>query len=215
MIIGVAQLVLNAPDLDRGCQPYLDAGWTETFRVDRLANHAVKRPLQAVERSELGLVHLTPPDGVAVEVTCYADGPPSGESVYRLEDRALELRASAAAGSARFWHALGFREEGDGWLQARAVLPVWRLRLRLEPSAEPRPVTTVDACGCVLVTVLTTALEHDLGRLRETGLLLRFTASWTEQIGTRTTSVAIVEGPSGELVELLQAPRPIPWRESR
>jgi len=152
------------------------------------------------------MVHLTPREGAAVELTRYEGAPPAGETVYEVDDH-VRVHAAELERSRAFWHALGFFQRADGLLEARAMLPGWRLALELVRSDRVGPATSVDADGCVLVTVLTTAIEPELERLRRTGLLLRFTPSWTEQIGTRTAVVAIVEGPSGELVELLQAPR--------
>jgi len=206
MIVGVAQIVLNVADLDETSAPYIAGGWQETFRVESLPNHPAKAGLQAERRTALDMVHLTPPAGTAVELTRYEGAPPAGETVYEL-DRRVRVHAADLERSRAFWHALGFAERSDGLLEARAMLPAWRLVVELRPSDGARAQTTVDAGGCVLVTVLTTAIEPELERLRATGLLLRFTPSWTEQIAMRTTVVAIVEGPSGELVELLQAPR--------
>lgn len=206
MIAGVAQIVLNVADLDRACAPYLADGWRETFRVTSIPNHAAKAPLQAARRRALDMVHLTPAEGIAVEFTCYEGAPPAGETVYELDGH-VRVHAGELERSRAFWQALGFSERADGLLEAGALLPGWRLALELVDSDRVHPATSVDAEGCVLVTVLTTAIEPELERLRGSGLLLRFTPSWTEQIGTRTAVVAIVEGPSGELVELLQAPR--------
>ncbi len=206
MIVGVAQIVLNVADLDQASAPYVADGWRETFRVRSLPNHAAKVSLQATPRRALDMVHLTPPEGGAVELTCYEGAPPAGDTVYELDGH-VRVRAGDLERSRAFWDALGFSPRADGLLEARAMLPGWRLTLELVRSDGVRPATSVDADGCVLVTVLTTAIEPELERLRRTGLLLRFTPSWTEQIGTRTAVVAIVEGPSGELVELLQAPR--------
>jgi len=206
MIVGVAQIVFNVADLDRTCGPYLDAGWQETFRVEGLANHRAKAALQASERSVLDMVHLTPPAGTALEVTSYGGEGPAGETVYEFEGH-LRVRVVEPQRSRAFWQALGFSEQGDGLLAARAMLPSWQLKVELQAGEGARPATSVDADGCVLVTVLTTAIEPELERLKHTDLLLRFTPSWSEQIGNRTAVVAIVEGPSGELVELLEAPR--------
>lgn len=206
MIVGVAQIVVNVPDLDQASAPYLADGWRETFRVETIPNHAAKASLQAAPRRALHMVHMTPPEGGAVELTCYEGVPPAGDTVYELDGH-VRVHAGDLERSRAFWHALGFAERADGLLEARALLPGWRLAVELVHSDRVRPVTSVDADGCVLVTVLTTAIEPELERLRRTGLLLRFTPSWTEQIGTRTAVVAILEGPSGELVEVLQAPR--------
>jgi catechol 2,3-dioxygenase-like lactoylglutathione lyase family enzyme len=154
------------------------------------------------------MVHLTPREGTAVELTRYEGEPPAGDTVYELGDH-VRVHASDMERSRAFWAALGFSPQPDGLLNARAMLPAWRLTLELVSSDGARRESTVDADGMVLVTVLTTAIEPELERLRGTGLLLRFTPSWTEQIGNRTVVVAIVEGPSGELVELLQAPRTV------
>ena len=206
MILGAAQVVLNVADLDQACRPYLDRGWQETFRVGQLPSHPAKRGMQAVERCALGIVHLTPPEGTAVELTCYRGAAPAGESVYEL-DRHVKVSAAAPERSRGFWHALGFAKRDDGLLEMRALLPAWRLAVELQGVDGAPPATCVDADGCVLVTLLTTAIEPELARLRATGYLSRFTAPWTERLGSRTVVVAIVEGPSGELVELLQAPR--------
>jgi catechol 2,3-dioxygenase-like lactoylglutathione lyase family enzyme len=206
MIVGVAQIVLNVADLDQASAPYLADGWRETFRVQSIPNHAAKASLQATPRRALNMVHLTPPEGGAVELTCYEGAPPIGGTVYEVDDH-VRVHAAELERSHTFWLALGFSERADGLLEARAMLPGWRLAVELVRSDRVGPATSVDADGCVLVTVLTTAIEPELERLRGMGLLLRFTPSWTEQIGTRTATVAIVEGPSGELVELLQAPR--------
>lgn len=210
MIVGVAQIVVNVADLEEGSASYLAGGWQETFRVESIPNHPAKAGLQAERRTALHMVHLAPTEGTAVELTQYEGVPPAGETVYELDGR-VRVHAADLERSRAFWHALGFSERSDGLLEARAMLAGWRLAVELRPSGRPRPTTTVDAAGCVLVTLLTTAIEHELERLRATGLLLRFTPSWTERIGTRTAVVAILEGPSGELVELLQAPR----REAR
>lgn len=206
MIVGVAQIVLNAVDLDQTCRQYLNRGWNETFRVEALPNHPAKRTLQTAERSVLDMVHLTPPEGISVEVTRYGGAAPAGEIVYEFDGHVL-VRATEPERSHAFWHALGFAERGDGLLEIRALLPAWRLGVELRPYRGARPATSVDAEGCVLVTLLTTAIAPELARLQATGLLLRFTTSWTEQVGSRKAVVAIVEGPSGELVELLEAPR--------
>lgn len=211
MILGVAQVVFNVADLGAASADRLAAGWNETFRVEGLPNNRVKKPFQAAPREALDMVHLTPPAGTAVEFTCYAGAPPAGVAAYAYSDGLAHLAAADAGASREFWQQLGFREDDDGVLATRAMHPSWQLRLAIEPSPDSeRPETSVDADGCVLVTVLTTRIEPELARLHDTGLLLRSTPSWTEQIADRATNVAIVEGPSGELVELLEAPRRSP-----
>jgi hypothetical protein len=208
VILGVAQLVFNVPDLDAAAAPLVAAGCEETFRATRLPNHPHKRPVQSDERAALDMAHFTPPAGVAIELTRYEGAPPAGATVYRHEDGGVTLTACDPAASVGLWAELGFGESGPGRLENRAMLPAWRLAMAIEPAAgERRPRTTVDADGCVLVTLLTTDLDKELARLLDTGFLLRSTAAWTEQIADRSPTVAIVEGPSGELIELLQAPR--------
>ena len=204
MMIGVAQLVLNTADLDAVRGPYLAKGWKETFRADRHPNHPEKIPFQALARTALDVSHLACTETTAIEVTRYAGRPPAGTTVYELEGEGISLCARNAAASRAFWQALGFTSDGENVLQAPAIFPTWQLRLTLRPSSGERPRTSVDADGCVLVTLLTTALERDLRRLAATGLLVRFTSAWEEYIGGRAISVAFLEGPSGELVELLQ-----------
>jgi catechol 2,3-dioxygenase-like lactoylglutathione lyase family enzyme len=204
MTVGVAQVVLNTGDLDAASRPYLARGWKETFRADRLPSHPAKVPFQAVERNALDMSHLAIAARTSVEVTRYAGHPPAGATVYVLDGAVVRVRACEPGASHAFWRALGFTHRGPNVLEVPAMLPAWRLHVALEPSSGERPHTSIDADGCVLVTLLTTAIERELERLAATGLLLRCTSAWEEQIGGRMVTVAFIEGPSGELVELLQ-----------
>jgi catechol 2,3-dioxygenase-like lactoylglutathione lyase family enzyme len=210
MTVGAAQVVVNVADLDAVCGSYLARGWEETFRARRLPNHPAKIPFQAIERSALDMSHLALDATPAVEVTRYAGHPPAGATVYELDGAALRggavvgVRTCEPRASHAFWRALGFAQRDENVLEARAMLPAWQLQVALRPSGGERPHTSVDAEGCVLVTLLTTAIERELERLAASGLLLRFTAAWEEEVGGRMVTVAFVEGPSGELVELLQ-----------
>jgi hypothetical protein len=207
MTVGVAQVVVNAADLDAVRRLYLAKGWKEMFHADRLPNHPAKIPFQASRRSALDMSYLACAATTSVEVTRYADHPPAGATVYELDGAVVRLRACEPRASRAFWCALGFAYLGENMLEARAMLPAWRLQVELQSSSGEPPCTSVDADGCVLVTLLTTAIEWDLEQLAATDLLLRSTSAWEEQVGGRTVTVAFVEGPSGELVELLQVSR--------
>lgn len=50
-------------------------------------------------------------------------------------------------------------------------------------------------------------VAFDLERLRDAGLLSRLAPRWEESIDGRLLRVAMAEGPSGELIELLQPSR--------
>jgi catechol 2,3-dioxygenase-like lactoylglutathione lyase family enzyme len=206
MAVGVAQIVVNTGNLDALRSSYLTRGWRESFRAERLPNHSAKVPFQAVARRTLDMAHLTFAARTSVEVTRYADQPPAGATVYSLDGAAVRLRACEPRASRAFWRALGFTHVEGEVFEARAPLPAWRLRVTLHPTDGDRPCTSVDADGCVLVTMLTTTVERELERLVATDLLLRRTPAWQEEVAGRTVTVAFVEGPSGELVELLQVP---------
>jgi hypothetical protein len=71
------------------------------------------------------------------------------------------------------------------------------LDLREQPGVEPG---VVDADGCVLVTLLSTSAFADADRFGPA-------AKWTETIGGRELAIAMIRGPGGEPVELLELPR--------
>jgi len=145
-----------------------------------------------------------------VELTRYEGAAPAGAAAYAFDRDAgrMEARTSDPDASLRFWtESLPFRVGDDGLLALTAPLPAWRLEVRLVPAPEGGRRTTVDADGYVLVTLLSTDIAGDLARLEASGLVLRSTPSWRETIGDRQAHVALVEGPGGELVELLEAPR--------
>jgi len=50
-------------------------------------------------------------------------------------------------------------------------------------------------------------VAFDLERLRDAGLLSRLAPRWEESIDGRLLRVEMAEGPSGELIELLQPSR--------
>ena len=213
MILGAAQVVINVDSLEPAERELAAAGYTETFREAVLSNHPAKAPFQARPRAQLAMSHFTPPSpGMAVELTAYAGDTPNGAAAYELVRSGELVEAGrvhgAVPGASRaFWaDGLGFRDARDA-LEFPAVSAAWRLRVLLEPREGTTPATSVDASGCVLVTMLTTDLERDLATLAAGQALGRTTRPWTERVGGRDVTVAIVEGPSGELVELLQPPR--------
>ena len=193
MIAGVAQIVLNGAD-----EGALAArGYAVKFAERGLASHPAKAPLQARARTRLDLVHLTPREpGLAIEITNY-EGPPAGRAAYVWDGAGVTATVSDAAASRAFWAELGFR--GSERLTFPAPLPSLRLELTLreEPGVAPG---VVDADGCVLVTLLSTNAFADADRFGPA-------AKWRETIGGRELAIAMIRGPGGEPVELLELPR--------
>ena len=118
------------------------------------------------------------------------------------------MRSTDPEASREFWTGgLGFTERGEGdegaALGFEAMMPSWSLAAVVTGTADERP-TQVDAEGCVLATMLTRDLDRELARLRELAPAGRTTGSWSELVGGREVRVAFVEGPGGELVELLE-----------
>ena len=202
MIFGVAQLVVNVAEIEDAAANLERSGYVATFAERGLPNQPEKESFQGASRRALDLLHFKSPDGgVAIELTAY-DGPPAGAPSYRLEPSGVALAASDASGA--FWtDGLGFRRSGDR-LRFPAAFPAWRLDLDLETgdpgSGTPR---TVDADGCVLVTMLVTDVEREVERLARIATV-RPSGVWQERVAGRDLRVAVVAGPSGELVELLE-----------
>ena len=108
--------------------------------------------------------------------------------------------------SGAFWDALNAPEGDDGLRRFGAALPAWRLAIATTDGPGRAGATTVDADGCVLVSLVTSNVDAELARLHRSDVLRRATEAWDEDVAGRTLRVAIVEGPAGELVELLQIP---------
>jgi hypothetical protein len=211
VIVGVAQVVVNVADIGAARGAF---DGTESFEALDLANHPNKDPFQARHRDRLDMVHLSREGSVAVEITRYHGDPPAGRAPYLLKldpgaTPVVTASVSDMPASIDFWRqAMRFQHGATaGEFKVAAMHPSWQLELRLEPRSGHAEPTSVDAHGCVLITVLTTGIERELQRIHDTGLLLRSTPVWTETVADRETQVAFVEGPSGELVELLQAPK--------
>jgi hypothetical protein len=194
VIVAVAQIVINTADADAAAKGLEARGYTRTFAERGLANHSAKAHLQAAARTRLDLLHLTPPQpGPAIEVTAY-DGTPAGRAAYEWDGTTVTATVSDAAASRAFWTGLGFRD-GE-LLEFPGPLPSMRLALALRerPDAEP---ATVDADGCVLVTLLSTDVETDAAGAD----------TWTETIDGRELRIGMIRGPGGEPVEILQLPK--------
>lgn len=204
MIAGVAQVVVNVEDTADEGAALERAGYRRTFTQLGLSNQPAKEPFQAAPRQRLDLAHFVPPTpGPAMELTAYDGGPPAGVAAYRLAGTRLSFSASRLEESLDFWTSgLGFRADALR-LTFPAPVPAWRLELDVDPGPIPDEEPTVDAQGCVLVTMVVTALEHDLERLVG-GTTLRRSEIWEERVANRNLRVALVAGPSGELVELLE-----------
>jgi catechol 2,3-dioxygenase-like lactoylglutathione lyase family enzyme len=218
VILGVAQVVVNVDRLADAEADLTHRGYQRSFGETAIANHPAKAHLQSGARARLGLTHFSaPPCGTAVELTAYEGAPAAGAVVYRLQlpprpgagPALVTVAATDPEGSHRFWtEGLGFRTGSDDHhLSFPAVMPSWRLDVVLDAAGlGERPVTTVDADGCVLVTLLSTDTETDAARLARPEHGLRSSGMWPERVASRDLRVAIIEGPSGELVELVQLP---------
>jgi hypothetical protein len=208
MILGAVQVVVNVADLVVAEAPLTAAGFTRSFHEPRLPSHPAKDIMLGGRRSALVMVHLTPPTPApAVELTAYTDGAPAGAPAFLMDNsQAITTTTDDRAASGAFWDALNARESEDGVRRFGAALPAWRLTITTTDGPSRAGATTVDADGCVLVSLVTSNVDAELARLHRGDVLHRATTAWDEDVAGRTLRVAIVEGPAGELVELLQIP---------
>jgi hypothetical protein len=199
VIVGVAQVVLNVADAEVEAARWEAAGYARSFAVADLPNHPAKTALQGAPRDALAMIHLTAPEPApAVEVTAYAGAPPAGRAAYTWDGTAARATVTDVAASTAFWcDDLGFVDDGTGVLRSPGLLPSMRLDVTLVEDRDADPAT-VDADGCVLVTVLSTDASGDAERLGG--------EAWTETVAGRELHVAMVRGPGGEPVEILQVP---------
>lgn len=208
MILGAVQVVVNVADLALAEAPLSAAGFTRSFHAPRLASHTVKDIMLSGPRDALAMVHLTPPaPAPAVELTAYADGAPAGAAAFTMDNsHAITTTTHDRAASGAFWDALNAPQGDGGVRRFGAALPAWRLTVTTADGPGRVGQTTVDADGCVLVSLVTSNVDAELARLHRSAVLHRATEAWDEAVAGRTLRVAIVEGPAGELVELLQIP---------
>jgi hypothetical protein len=208
VILGAVQVVVNVADLAAAQAPLTAAGFTRSFHEPQLSSHPAKDIMVSGPRDALAMVHLTPPTPApAVELTAYAGGAPAGAAAFTM-DNSQEITTAThdRAASGAFWDALNAPQDDDGLRRFGAALPAWRLTIITVDEPSRAGTTTVDADGCVLVSLVTSNVDAELARLHRGGVLRRATEAWDEDVAGRTLRVAIVEGPAGELVELLQIP---------
>ncbi|MET0604782.1 MAG: hypothetical protein ABW167_22570 [Baekduia sp.] len=232
MILGAVQVVVNVADLAAAEAPLTAAGFTRSFHEPRLASHPAKDIMVSGPRDALAMVHLTPPTlphtsvegrlnprgrgsvvprrlqpALAIELTAYAGGAPAGAAAFTMSTSGeVTSPTDDRAASGAFWDALNAPQDDDGLRRFGAALPAWRLTITTVDGPSRAGTTTVDANGCVLVSLVTSNVDAELARLHRGGVLRRATEAWDEDVAGRTLRVAIVEGPAGELAELLQIP---------
>lgn len=208
MILGAVQVVVNVADLAAAEAPLTAAGFTRSFHEPRLASHPAKDIMVSGPRDALAMVHLTPPTPApAIELTAYAGGAPTGAAAFTMDNsHEITTTTDDRAASGAFWDALNAPQTDGGVRRFGAALPAWRLTVTTTDGPSRAGQTTVDAGGCVLVSLVTSNVDAELARLHRGGVLQRATEAWDEAVAGRTLRVAIVEGPAGELVELLQIP---------
>lgn len=208
MILGAVQVVVNVGDLAAAEAPLTTAGFTRSFHEPRLPSHSAKNIMLGSPRDALAMVHLTPPaPAPAVELTAYTGDAPAGVAAFMMDNsHEITTTTNDRAASGAFWDALNAPQGDGGARRFGAALPAWRLTVATTDGPSRAGQTTVDADGCVLVSVVTSNVDAELARLHRGGVLQRATEAWDEAVAGRTLRVAIVEGPAGELVELLQIP---------
>ena len=208
--LGVGQVVLDGPTSRPASRDLVSAGYMRTFEERGLANHEAKAVVQGASRGALDMVHLNVPGPtLAVELTSYGDAllvarpsstPPLGTGTCpdrrsRREQGLLERRPGLPRGGRR--KRSHPRHHGPGAAARGSARPADDGRRpddrgRRGARAGDRPV---DGRG------------RGSAPARRGRDLTRVTAAWKETIADRRLRVAIVAGPCGELVELLEVPR--------
>ena len=142
-------------------------------------------------------VELTAHGSVLEEASCYTF---EGEA---QEGGIAEVicRSSDAAASRIFWtEGLGFSET-DGKTFFKAVFPHWSLKISFREDREWKP-GFLDSAGFPCLAFLTRNIEEDLLRLGKAGAACS-TRPFRMQVNHKSLKAAIVRGPGGEIVELL------------
>jgi len=199
---------------------YSDTHALELFRVpqgagveivDHYATHGRADRLMPVFHGDAPLYET---DHVADEV---AGGEvwwsPTIEAGYVLRSgspapiRDFVWRSAEPDASAAFWRLFGFAPDpanapNDRRFRFRGVDGVaCSLTLVADSRATALPVTRLDAAGFTCFAFVTTSVDRDLKDLRAAGMKTSAVASITP--GDRPLQVAFVEGPDGEVVELI------------
>lgn len=234
MILGAAQVVVNVASLRRAERALGDYGYRRTFAEPHLNCDPAKRPLLSRDRPTLALAHYAAPTGgTPVELTMYGGGPPGGDAAFQLLrprldlERALphckgqgarveapaevQLASDGGDEEVRFWSEVGFAPTGSSsdpvGFRLRGVVANMRVGLRLDAAASPVTQPTLDAHGCVALTLVTTTIDADCRRSVAAGAAREVCGPWHERVGGRELRVAMLQAPSGAIVELIQLPR--------
>lgn len=140
---------------------------------------------------------------------------PTGEGAT-MGIRALAIRASDIEQSRRFWMegigasmvGFGKRPLGRSWirLNLRSPVPSWSLDLLLVESDRLTEKPMLDDRGANCLALLSTDLDTDLDRLSTIGPGGRSSA-FELTVANKPLKIALVRGPAGEIVELIQPVR--------
>ncbi len=136
---------------------------------------------------------------------------------------AILLRVSDISASERFWidgmgckcSSRGLSTAGRRWthLAFRAFVPSWSVSLILSETGTPPGLPCLDDAGFTCLALLSNRLEDDLRVATENGGMLPGKIFYTE-ISGKQLRIAMLRGPDGEPVELIQPLATIEYESS-
>lgn len=213
MILGASHLTLASQDAPQAARALEDRGFTLDFTDPRVVNSPEKQPLLSASgraAKTIGIRYFKGRAGPAVELLSYPTAGPDHPSRFIPEfvDGSLvgvtcpvdDLRKAEG-----FWREAGLKPAGGGMLELTAPLPQWRLRLTLRKE-EAGVVPGLDSLGYHCLSLLSSDIDADLKRL-SASTLGEASVPFDVVVNQKTLRAAMVRGPGGGLVELIEVRR--------
>lgn len=200
MILGFAHLAINYGDLATAEAEWLARGYARAALHRGVPNHPAKRAFTGHYQAQHDLLLMQGSGLWPLELTCHGPTQSENRQLAWAPDAIRVTLSDPAPLRGVLREGLGFQEAPAGELHLDSRLPAWSCRLRLQAGAS-EPVR-LDAAGPTCLAFYSNRIEEDASRLIALGAS-DYSGVFDLTLGERAMSIALLRGPGGPLLELI------------
>lgn len=213
MIMGVDHIALSCLEIETACKNLEKDNFKVRFCEKNIPNKIEKKEFLNHYQKTHSLAFIEAQKGPAIELTEHGSSFASGESIYRVQQgkgtiETVEVLACDFEASRSFWRdKLRFEEkvlraDEAVKLKLTSPFPQWNLEVDLIQSSGEKRKNYLDVEGFSCIAFISNKIESDLENIWQAGK--RASEVFELEVNRKWLKVAMVEGPSGEIIELIE-----------
>jgi hypothetical protein len=214
MVIGTSHISISTSDIDLDIQKYQEMGFHLKFLNKQIDNHPQKKRFLENYTPKHSIAVLSGKTGIDMELVEHHkienDKINQGININFDQDsvHSIEYKLQEFESSVLFWEQqMGFEiiksEDANCYLEKKSVFPQWNCKLKLNKSEYVQQKPKLDAVGVTSLAFLSTSLEKDIANIKQKYSLF-CTEIFELIVNNQKLRISIVEGPSYEIIELIE-----------